>query len=67
MLAAGVTLKTVLRVDSNFLAACISWTKDKPERFVFIGFLLVYNEPVRLVGEHILTSVIKLFNAIHWI
>jgi small-conductance mechanosensitive channel len=67
MLAAGVAFKTILRVDSNFLAACASWTKNKPERFFFVGFLLVYNEPVRLVGEHILTSVIKLFDTVHWI
>ena len=67
MLTTGVALKTVQGVDSNFLATCTSWTKDKAKPFFFTSFLLVYNEPVRLESEHILTPVIKLFNAINWI
>lgn len=67
MLTARVALKTILAINSNFLAACVSWTKNKTESFVLVRFSLVYNEPVGLEGEHICTSVIKLFNAVHWI
>jgi hypothetical protein len=67
MLTTGVAFKTIQGVDSNFLATCASWTKDKAKPFFFIFFLLVYDEPVRLECEHILTPVIKLFYAVYWI